>query len=218
MHKYQDLKDRQRLIRDTLHPSMGLRVHRSLSWLQRAEMEEDDDDAEFVFLWVAFNAAYAQEIHDRHKFTERKLFLIFLQKLIDLDEDKLLYKMVWSTFSSSIRVLINNQYVFEPFWAYQNGQLTDDEWQHQFQLSKAATNRALGKMNTKKVLAIVFERLYVLRNQLVHGGATWNSSVNRDQVRDGVNIMKMIVPTIIHLMLESKGQLWGDPRYPVIKM
>lgn len=28
------------------------------------------------------------------------------------------------------------------------------------------------------ILSILFDRLYVLRNQLVHGGATWNSDVN----------------------------------------
>lgn len=41
--------------------------------------------------------------------------------------------------------------------------------------------------------------------------------MNSDQVRDGVNIMQMVVPTVIHLMLESKGQLWGEARYPVVK-
>ena len=46
------------------------------------------------------------------------------------------------------------------------------------------------------VLSIVFDRLYVLRNQLVHGGATWNSQVNRQQLRDGVAILGTLVPLI----------------------
>ena len=211
------LKLRQREIRDGLPNGLGLRVHRSLSWLQRAEAETDDDDAQFIFLWVAFNAAYAQEIHDRHNFSEQKLFLSFLQKLIDLDKDKMLYELVWKTFSSSIRSLINNQYIFEPFWSYQHERISEQEWQDQFLLSKNSANKALGRMNTKKVLVIVFNRLYVLRNQLIHGGATWNSSINREQTRDGANILKMIVPIIIHLMMESKGEIWGEARYPVIK-
>lgn len=37
-------------------------------------------------------------------------------------------------------------------------------------------------LNTKQRL---LRRLYVLRNQLVHGSATWNSSANRAKVRDG---------------------------------
>jgi hypothetical protein len=67
------------------------------------------------------------------------------------------------------------------------------------------------------VLAQVLRRLYTLRNQLVHGGATWNSSVNRSQVADGAKILGLIVPTVIHIMLEDENRFWGDPCYPVVK-
>ena len=36
-------------------------MHRALSWLQRAEAAGEDDDVAFVCLWIAFNAAYADE-------------------------------------------------------------------------------------------------------------------------------------------------------------
>ena len=39
-----------------------LRMHRSLSWLQRAEAAGEDDDVAFVCLWIGFNAAYAQDL------------------------------------------------------------------------------------------------------------------------------------------------------------
>jgi hypothetical protein len=64
---------------------------------------------------------------------------------------------------------------------------------------------------------VTFDRLYTLRNQLVHGGSTWNSSVNRGQVTDGARILGDIVPIIIHLMMENPRQLWGDPCYPVVE-
>ena len=63
----------------------------------------------------------------------------------------------------------------------------------------------------------VFDRLYVLRNQLVHGGATWNSSVNRDQVRDGTRILAFLVPLFIDLMMDNPDIAWGDPCYPVVE-
>ncbi len=72
-------------------------------------------------------------------------------------------------------------------------------------------------MDTKKVLAVVFDRLYVLRNQLVHGGATWNSRVNRNQIRDGAAILDRLVPAIIHIMMGSGHALWGEPCYPVVE-
>lgn len=95
MFKYQDLKARQRAIRGSFAPSLSLRTHRALSWLRRAEMEVADDDARFLFLflWIAFNAAYANEIHDRKAFSERKLLMQFLGRLVALDTDKLLHQI-----------------------------------------------------------------------------------------------------------------------------
>ena len=76
--KYEHLKTRQREIRDDFPVALSLRVHRALSWLDRSEQEAEDEDARFIFLWVAFNAAYANEINDRKNFPERKLFQGFL--------------------------------------------------------------------------------------------------------------------------------------------
>ncbi len=84
------LKSRHREIREQFPQSLSLRVHRALSWLNRAEQETKDQDAKFIFLWVAFNAAYANEVLDRRNSSERKLFQGFLGRLIDSDSDKLL--------------------------------------------------------------------------------------------------------------------------------
>lgn len=214
---YGPLKARQREIRDGFSEALGLRVHRALSWLDRAEQETEDQDARFIFLWIAFNAAYANDISDRANFSEKGLFSNFIQRLVELDQDKRLYHTVWEEFTKSIRLLINNQYIYQPFWDHQNGQLTEEAWQAAFSRSNKAANVALAKMDTTRVLVIVFERLYTLRNQLVHGGATWNSSVNRNQVRDGANIMHKLVPAIIHIMMENAAVVWGDPCYPVVK-
>ncbi|GMQ54867.1 hypothetical protein YSKK_27300 [Halopseudomonas aestusnigri] len=66
------------------------------------------------------------------------------------------------------------------------------------------------------MLAVVFSRLYTLRNQLVHGGATWNGKINRDQLRDCVAILGQLVPLVIEIMLDNPNTLWGDACYPVI--
>jgi hypothetical protein len=67
----------------------------------------------------------------------------------------------------------------------------------------------MGK-DTARVLAIVFDRLYVLRNQLVHGGATWNSGVNRQQVKDGAAILGTLLPLLLDLMITHPGQDHGE--------
>jgi hypothetical protein len=57
----------------------------------------------------------------------------------------------------------------------------------------------------------------VLRNQLIHGGATWNSSVNRDQVRDGAAVMGCLLPVFIDIMMDHPDRGWDMPHYPVIE-
>jgi hypothetical protein len=64
---------------------------------------------------------------------------------------------------------------------------------------------------------VVFDRLYVLRNQLVHGGSTWNSSVNRDQVRDGAAVLGTLLPIFIDIMMDNPYRDWGRPFYPVVE-
>jgi len=213
---HHNLKTRQREIRENFPESLSLRVHRALSWLNRAEQEPEDHDARFIFLWVAFNAAYANEIPDRQNFSERKLFQGFLGRLIDSDSEKLLYELVWDQFPGAIRLLIDNKYVFQPFWAHHNGQTTEEAWQLAFQKSKSAARHALGQINTLKVMGIMFDRLYTLRNQLLHGGATWNSNINRSQISQGAEIMGQVVPTVIHLMMDDYQRVWGDACYPVV--
>ena len=213
---YHTLKERQREFRDQFSESLSLRVHRALSWLNRAEQEPEDHDARFIFLWVAFNAAYANEIPNRQNFSERKLFQGFLGRLIDSDSEQLLYTLVWDKFPGAIRLLIDNKYVFQPFWDYHNGQITEEQWQEAFRKSKAAALHALGSQDTQKVMGVMFNRLYTLRNQLLHGGATWNSNINRSQISQGAEIMGQVVPTVIHLMMDDYQRVWGDACYPVV--
>jgi len=213
---YNHLKEKHRKLREGFPQALSLRTHRALSWVQRSEKADEDLDAQFIFLWISFNSAYAHEIQDIRTFSERRTQLNFIHRLIDSDKNNLLYKLIWKEFSKSIRQLINNQYVYHPFWEFQRGSITEEQWKKYFESDKAVAQKALSKMNTKKILAIILDRLYVLRNQLLHGGATWNGKVNRDQVRDGTSIMRNLVPVIIHIMLEGSNELWGDAAFPVI--
>ena len=93
---------------------------------------------------------------------------------------------------------------------------SSDRWEVSFANGKKAALSAIMQGDTAKVLSIVFDRLYVLRNQLIHGGATWNGIVNRAQLQDCVNLMGKLVPVVIEIMLNSSDTIWGDACYPVI--
>ncbi|MCI2285133.1 hypothetical protein L3081_19275 [Colwellia sp. MSW7] len=105
----------------------------------------------------------------------------------------------------------------KPFWDYQNQKKTEAQWQDDFKTANAFAHKALGHKNTSAVLSVIFSRLYTLRNQTMHGGATWNSAVNRDQMRDAVAFMSKFVPSIIKIMMDSANELWGEPCFPVVE-
>ena len=211
------LKDRQRVDQIKYPENLALRVHRALSWLGRAEESEGDEDAQFIFLWIAFNAAYANDVDKEYRIAEHQLFDKFIERLCKLDKSNHLSTIVWEEFSGPIRVLLDNKYVFQPFWDFQNGYIDESQWKKRFDTAKQGANKALGRENTAQVLALVFDRIYTLRNQMIHGGATYNSSVNRDQMRDCCHLMGKLVPVIIEIMMDNHNILWGDAYYPVAK-
>jgi hypothetical protein len=210
------LKDKQRTIRDNFAPPLALRVHRALSWVTRAELEDADDDVRFILLWIGFNAAYATDV-DRAVENERALFQSFFATLVRFDSKHRIYDAVWKRFSQEIRILLDNQYVFQPFWAHHNGMPGNEDWEDKLERSRHAIGNALREHDTAKILAILFDRLYVLRNQLVHGGATWNSEVNRGQVSVGAAVLSCLLPIFIDLMMDNPDENWPMPHYPVIQ-
>lgn len=214
-YSHAHLKEKQRAVRNGFSEHLGLRVHRALSWLGRAEPEMDDPDVRFILLWVGFNAAYAADI-DRDCESERSIFQTFFEALVRLDTGDRVYNAVWQRFPQEIRLLLRNQHIFLPFWRFQNGVPGNEDWAERMATSQRAINGAIARKDTAKILSVLFDRLYVLRNQLIHGGATWGGSVNRSQVRDGAAVLGDILPLFIDIMMDNPDYDWGKPNYPVI--
>jgi hypothetical protein len=212
--------------RDPSHQqaNLNLRLRRSLSWLDRAERERTDCDASFVFYWIAFNATYGQQDspwNDPEK--ERALFHRYLQRAIDGDWHAV-KKAIWPHLEPPITRLMNNEHVFQPFWDSQNPESSDSDWRKKFHNSKEQMNKALHQRTLvlwqspptgPSPMCELFNRLYTLRNQLLHGGATYRGRINRRQVEDGAQIMARLIPCFIEIMIENPETDWGLPRYPV---
>jgi hypothetical protein len=215
----QDIEARYRKVRAQLPEVLRLRLHRALSWCKRAGQEADDPDACFIFYWIAFNAAYANDVADAEadQASERSRFKDYFGKIVRLDQQRAIYNAIWQRFTRSIRVLLDNRYVYQPFWKFHNGVPGYDNWEELFTCSRQHVQEALARQNTQVILSVLFDRLYVLRNQLIHGGATWNSSVNRAQVKDGARILEFLLPLFIEIMMENPGENWGNPHYPVVQ-
>ena len=213
---YASLKARHRAERDGYPQELSLRIHRALSWLDRAEQSADDPDVQFILLWVSFNAAYAQDVASAIAPTERTRLTEFLTQLCRVDK-KAFSTLLWTDFSGSIRVLLDNPYVFQPHWDWRNGLISEADYLARFASAQRTAEKALGTESTVTLLEIVFHRLYTLRNQLVHGGATWRGEVNRDQVRDCVSILGRFVPLVIATLMDHPEENWGPVHYPVVE-
>lgn len=207
------LKERHRAIREAQPESLRVRIHRALSWLARAERESEDHDARFIFLWIAFNAAYAREFGFEQK--ERDQVRAFIDRLLRLDASHRLHDVLFRQFTGPIRTLIGNKFVFEPFWRAMREHDASNAWETSFEGSRRLALKAVMDKDTATLLSIVLDRLYVLRNQLIHGGATWNGTTNRAQVKDGAEILAVLVPAMLDLMLGAADD-FGEIAFPVV--
>jgi hypothetical protein len=197
-----------------LSETLNIRLHRAISWLKSAEKQEDNLDLKFISLWIAFNACYAVDIHGLNSKPEKAKLREFTSSLVQFDQNRL-YNLFWEKFSGPVKVLIENKFVFEKFWEYARGE--SDDYEIALIKSISHATNCLSKQNIEGLLEVILERLYTLRNQLIHGGATYNSKLNRAQLKDACNIMQLLVPIIIDILLENRKHDWGEIAYPVVK-
>ena len=212
----QDLKQIESENKGAYPAEISLRAHRAISWLERAELQTDDSDVAFILYWVSFNALYVQDKVDWSQQSERTAFAAFFEIISALDIEDSIYDAFWEEFSNSVRTLLDNKYVYQPFWNYYNQIPGYENWEERFAKSKDNIYTALTRKDTKLLLTTVFDRLYVLRNQLFHGAATWRGKVNRPQVQDGARILAFLIPIFINLMISNPQAPWGKPTYPVV--
>lgn len=52
---------------------------------------------------------------------------------------------------------------------------------------------------------------------MMHGGATFGSSANRNQLKDACNILNALLPLMLTVMQEHAGKDWGRPFYPFVR-
>lgn len=211
------LKELLREQRDSMSENDAVRLHRAISWMRSAEEHADDTDVQFISLWIAFNTLYSVDEESYVTLAERDLFQRFVYKLSRYDQEKAIYNCLWLKFSGPVKALISNQYIFAPFWAAQRAGEADDAWRNRFDKSSSTALSFLRDQKVPELLSVVLDRLYVLRNQLMHGGATYQSQVNRQQVVDGAHILAFLMPVIVNIMLDKHDEDWGPVYYPVIK-
>ena len=206
------------------------RMDRALSWLARCEATDDDAvDERFLFLWITFNAAYGDDRNlkpsadDGVEISESQKLGEFLGRIVARDAGYRLADII-RLHHDEFRTLIDNRFLYNPFWKAEYNEKIRHNWESTFAAEKQRAHEALDDEHletnqTREILHITFNRLYTLRNQILHGGASWRDRYNRSSLASGDAILGLLVPEILRFMLDAMQEQpdradWGSIAYP----
>lgn len=198
-----------------------VRMRRADAWLKRAvrEREAGDPDVAFILYWIAFNAAFATDVSPDFASdapNTRDEIQAFFQTLLDSDGSRDLRDAIRAN-AGRVKALVANRYLYEPYWLFLNGRSRNARWRERFDREAARVRGALSRTDDDEslgmVLDILFQRLKTLRNQLVHGGATWSGDRNRDSVGHGAHLMAALVPVFVEITRRNPSVDRGRPYY-----
>ncbi|WP_296284544.1 HEPN domain-containing protein [uncultured Acinetobacter sp.] len=200
----------------------NLRIQRSLGWFKKATLLDDDLDLKLISLWISFKAIYLQEsdVQNLKESTQKKQNVKqFLSKILQSDQEHKIYPLIWEKLSQAIVGTIENPYAFQPFWEYQNQEISQTAWKDAFEIEKKQVQQVVQTKDTLTLLCMIFNRLETIQKQILNGGSTYNSAMNRKQLQDACNILSAILPTLIYIILENPIIFeFNKPYYPVLQM
>ena len=203
------------------------RVRRARSWLRKSKRARSDVER-FLYLWISFNAAYGQtadkgrtDAENGRGPSETELQQEFLGNICEQDRSTrwLQAVVLEKECAGAIRDLVKNKFIYEPYWTCVREKRPFNE--ERFKEENRGVKRSMtpGSLDPRQALPKIFDRLYTLRNQIVHGGVTVRNGWGRKQLQAGSRIMERVVPVMLkimksHIDKHPKSEMWGDLRYP----
>ena len=200
------------------------RIRRVNSWLDHSRKVTSADE-KFIFLWIAFNAAYGVEpkrgrgSYSYPKHDELNVIEKFLENILKKDTSQTIQSILFEKsradwFKQSIQRIMKNEFLYDPYWQeVRNG--SGRAWEKKFKANNEAMLNNYKDCKIKPVLVAVLFRLYTLRNQIFHGGRTFAASWGKKALEDGGKIMAELVPAVLSVMkAHSRSDIWGRVAYP----
>lgn len=190
-----------------------IRIHRALSWYERAQALDlqSQSDGRLIYGWIAFNALYGswdEELGMPRRDGEG--WKRFLEELLAIDSQGWLAAELIAL-EPDVLPLLENRYLDMRFW--KNPQQAGSYKRKFHEAQRLYQNRQWAVL-----LSYVFERVYVLRGQVVHGGATSGSKLNRENLQRCVRILERLLPVILSLAIEQRiDDRWPPLCYPPIE-
>ncbi|NND97178.1 MAG: hypothetical protein HKN47_07610 [Pirellulaceae bacterium] len=195
------------------HPTV-VRFHRACSWIQLAEQCEDPSDLDQVLLsqWIAFNALYGQwDAGKREPRPDRASWRQFSDRMLRLDNGNQIVDALVNN-KRLVITIFEDEYLCDHFWEDPSDRQATKSRQAKF---KARSWYVEGRWTV--ILDDLLERIYLLRCQLVHGAATYNSALNRVAIRRCSLMMEHLLRSFLLVWVhDGSDENWGEMCYPPI--
>lgn len=211
----ESLKARYKLVRDQgdgpKNDNWAIRLHRSLSWAQRAEqLPPEHPEARLLYWWIALNCLYSRWNAERNApgqdAAARKAFLDCICRM-----DEAMIGQALRKTRPLINRILDNPFLSDVFWRNPDDPASKGR-------ATADANHLEKNLKRRQwfvLLDQVMQRIVVLRGQIVHGAASFGSRLNRTSVRDALRWLEMIVPVIQLIMIDhGRHKPWPELCYP----
>lgn len=187
----------------------NIRVWRALSWLERAQsLDSTDIEGRFISAWIGFNALYGRLDRERHAYGDREAWSTYLAQVWRIDADGKVGALLRKR-QLRARRLIEDKYLSPKFWV--KGNAAKPEIRQELKNAIAWFQEE----NNPKVQQLLFDRLYVMRNQLLHGASTKGSKLNRRPLREAGDLLIELLAEFLDVMIaHGSGKDWGELCFP----
>ena len=198
------------------HDDNPHRVARAIAWLEIAQ-HSNHDEIQFMLHWISFNALYGQgdKVH-KSGGTDIGMIENFLKAVVPHGKERLW--RVLEENARSARKILHLRQTYKRFWGAMYNEKDRCCWEEKFKAENDKAMKAYEKRNVMEFLVILFRRLYVARNQLMHGAASANINNhfrrNRTQVKNGIELLSKLVPTFIYIVAQADDINLGQIPYP----
>ncbi|WP_173049400.1 HEPN domain-containing protein [Nitrospira sp. KM1] len=191
-----------------------IRLKRARSWLDKASASilRDDIDAQFILLWISFNALYGTPRYHHRRREKNHMenngeigdFKRFLRLVENLSSGELEKALV--PYASQIEKVMQNPFLDIEAWR---------KWDSEKIRDRQERFRSACNVYSKRThLDELFLRFYILRNQLLHGSATDQSGRNRESLKNVVPILRKAVQALVLLADRYGEKIFGTDPIP----
>ena len=205
------------------------RILRVLSWLTAAEKAKKDDDFRLMCALAAFNGLYAVPPWQRgvrsnktsdepkREVLEHEVINNMIDKLIEFDKEGILLEYLKNERREELEQILANQYLFFGYWQFYDfyrHKMPIARWMKEHGKKNEKIEKYLADDDVAVPLKETMYRIWVLRNQLVHGEAGYKDYYNRSQINECAKFLPPLVGRMLRIMIDNTDSLWGDVPYP----